>query len=670
MIFHIFRESYKIIVKVIEFNRNLFYRRKSYFMVKYKRGEVSMKTNKRLILLLVPIFTFFIWSSAMAAIYSPKVTRIFGANRYETSANIASNFNNDTVDNVIIASGKDFPDALAGSVLSAKLKAPILLVDSTVSQSQSSLGYVKQHLKSSGSIYILGGAGTISNEFIATFNSMGFQNIIRLGGANRFETNIKIVDELTISKGTPIVLVNGLNFPDALSISSIAAINNYPIILTPTNEIPDSVKETINNIQPSKVYVIGGTGAISDNVVGQVKALVPGILESSVLRIWGADRYETSLNVCKAFNLNISNLVLAYGEDFPDALSGSALATKLNAPIILIDGKDITNQKTYLNSSAFQNIFLLGGKGIISSEVEQVLNGTITYLNQHQYEIVDEYTVTSDRDANVDLGFGLGNSSNSYNQTELDLTASGPNMKIISNAEEKTATASAYIKNGQALQYKIVRTVLNSGINYNINPLDVSSDYSGFSDYKKYTTAEEKVESDDPIIKAKADELFKGITNPYLKAKKAYEFVNSYMTYDIINANKGALHAINTKTGDCEDYSELFIALLRASGVPSRLVVGLLVTPDQFNEGRAYTENDGHAWPEFYLSGFGWIFLEPTNVSKVNGVKIVDYSFFANLSSPSHFLFSYNIFDGRYGYSVDNGADLVINHNSYVQLIK
>lgn len=45
------------------------------------------------------------------------VSRIEGANRYKTSSNISKQFSNDKVNNVIIASGRNFPDALAGSSL-------------------------------------------------------------------------------------------------------------------------------------------------------------------------------------------------------------------------------------------------------------------------------------------------------------------------------------------------------------------------------------------------------------------------------------------------------------------------------------------------------------------------------------------------------------------------
>ncbi|WP_406542068.1 cell wall-binding repeat-containing protein [Clostridium ljungdahlii] len=57
------------------------------------------------------------------------VTRLAGNNRYETSENIANNFESGTVQSVIIANGNNFPDALGGSVLSKIYNAPILLLN-------------------------------------------------------------------------------------------------------------------------------------------------------------------------------------------------------------------------------------------------------------------------------------------------------------------------------------------------------------------------------------------------------------------------------------------------------------------------------------------------------------------------------------------------------------
>lgn len=101
--------------------------------------------------------------------------------------------------------------------------------------------------------------------------------------------------------------------------------------------------------------------------------IVPTLKDSSVTRIGGENRYETSLNICRYFKLSSDSAFIASGTNFPDALSGSALAAKMNAPIILTDGYDIAKQKQYLDQTDYKKLTLLGGTGSISSDVENIL---------------------------------------------------------------------------------------------------------------------------------------------------------------------------------------------------------------------------------------------------------------------------------------------------------
>ncbi|ACA46871.1 cell wall-binding repeat-containing protein [Clostridium botulinum] len=309
------------------------------------------------------------------------VSRIEGANRYKTSLNISKQFNNDKVNNVIIASGRNFPDALSGSSLSKKLKAPILLVDKDIKGSLDSIDYIKNHLNVNGNVYILGGNASVSEDYVNYIKSLGYKNIIRLGGKNRFDTNRTIINSMNIEKGTPIVITNGYGFADALSVSSAAASKGYPILMSDSKTLPNEIKDKIREIQPSKLYLIGGQGSLSNNIVTEVRNLVPSLNYNNIIRVWGNNRYDTSLEICKYFNLDSDIAVIANGENFPDALSGSALAAKQNAPIVLTNGKDMLNQKKYLNTTNYKNLILLGGSGAISYNLENILNGTINELD-------------------------------------------------------------------------------------------------------------------------------------------------------------------------------------------------------------------------------------------------------------------------------------------------
>lgn len=320
-------------------------------------------------------------SSTVYAKNNYEVKRIYGNTRYETSTSISNAFSDGKITNVIIASGNNFPDALAGSVLSKKLNAPILLVDKDLNRSADSINYIKSHLDSDGTVYVLGGNASVSEEYINNIKSLGFKNVERLGGTDRFDTNSIISRSMNVQKGTPIVLVNGYGFADALSVSSVAALKGYPILMSGPSGLSEKIQSQIKDIQPSKVYIIGGQSVLNNTVVEQIKSIVPTLTNDNIARIYGQNRYETSLNICKYFNLSTDTAIVANGESFPDALSGSALAAKLNAPIILTDGKNITNQKGYIDSNNFSKLILLGGNGSVSVHAENDFKGIVEKYN-------------------------------------------------------------------------------------------------------------------------------------------------------------------------------------------------------------------------------------------------------------------------------------------------
>ncbi|AZV55502.1 cell wall-binding repeat-containing protein [Clostridium sp. AWRP] len=304
------------------------------------------------------------------------VTRLAGSNRYETSEKIADNFENGTVQSVIVASGKDFPDALGGSVLSKIYNAPILLLNDDFKNSSNAVDYIQNHLSKSGNIYILGGTSSVSDDFVSYIKGLGYGNVTRFGGNNRFETNKSIINSMNVQKGTPMVITNGWGFADALSVSSAAACYKYPIFMIDNGKLSESNKDVISSIQPSKILIIGGQGSVSDSVVNEIKSMDSSLTDSNITRLGGQTRYDTSLSICKYFNSNSNFAVLANGANFPDALAGSALASKLSAPIMLTNGKDISEQKSYIDEKGYKDIFLLGGLSSVDLSVEYLLKPT------------------------------------------------------------------------------------------------------------------------------------------------------------------------------------------------------------------------------------------------------------------------------------------------------
>lgn len=331
---------------------------------------------KKILSLFAVAFITLVTSNIVHAKNSYNVNRLYGDDRYKTSISISNNFNSTTLQNIIIASGKDFPDALSGSVLSKKLNAPIVLAGGSIEDSTDCIQYIKDRLDKNGTIYLLGGAASVSDEFVDHMKQQGYNNFVRLGGKDRFDTNKYIVNSMNVKKGTSIIIANAYGFADALSVSSIASSKGYPIIMTSASELSDEAKDTIKNIEPKQVYIIGGYASIGYNVINQIKEILPSLENDNLINLSGDDRYQTSLSVCEYFKLKADTAVIASGENFPDALSGSALAAKLNAPIVLVDGKDMIKQKDFIDKNTFKNIILLGGFGSVDFPIEYELKGS------------------------------------------------------------------------------------------------------------------------------------------------------------------------------------------------------------------------------------------------------------------------------------------------------
>lgn len=292
--------------------------------------------------------------------------RLSGLNRFSTATAIAKKYSSEKLDAVVIANAYNFPDALAGSTLAAQENAPILLVGKDVKDSTDTINYIKNNLKDNGTVYVLGGTGVISNAVISEINNLGFKNVKRLGGKDRFVTNMNIVNELDIQKGTDVVIAYSHNFADSLSISSIAGAKGMPIFLV-NNTLSEEVTNKIKEIQPNNIYIVGGTGVVPTSIENQLKTY------GKVTRLGGANRYDTSLAIAKKFTTDSTTVAcIASGANFPDALAGSVLASKENAPILLVN-QDVNSQKTYLDGSKINKIYTFGGTGVISDNLVNTL---------------------------------------------------------------------------------------------------------------------------------------------------------------------------------------------------------------------------------------------------------------------------------------------------------
>ena len=296
------------------------------------------KYNKRALIIVLMIVLLLNFSINFSFADEDNQTRIYGKNRYETAIEIANAMTKTGMhSSIVVASGSDYPDALAGSYLAWAKGAPILLVSSN--QEIEIKNYIQTHLKQKGKVYLLGGTGTVSSDFESSLKKVGITTV-RLGGRNRYETNMKILKEAKVGTGQEVVLCSGGSYADSLSVSA----SGRPIILVGETFTQEQLTY-LRKLKPSKIYIIGGKGAVNEGI----QSVASGIAATE--RIGGADRYETSVNVAKKFfnQRTPKSVVLAAGSNFPDGLSGGPLALSLNSPILLMAEDPERNESARAN---------------------------------------------------------------------------------------------------------------------------------------------------------------------------------------------------------------------------------------------------------------------------------------------------------------------------------
>lgn len=282
-----------------------------------------------------------------------------GKDRYETAIRIADDSYSGSFNNVILATGDGFADALSAAPLAKELNAPILFVNKLPSytQSQNTIKYILSKLNKNGNIYLLGGQGVISNEFEKLFASDAYKsygyNVKRLDGhlygTDRYATNADVIKNLNVQKNTPVIIASGKNFPDGISASSLAAQKKWPVFLV-GDTLSSAAEQNLKNISPSNVYIIGGTGAVSEDIKSKIKKDL-GFGDDKVVRICGNNRYETNLALNNYFMKNSDIVLITSGRNFPDALAGSVNAYKNAAPIILVNDGDYSCAQIYLQNN-------------------------------------------------------------------------------------------------------------------------------------------------------------------------------------------------------------------------------------------------------------------------------------------------------------------------------
>lgn len=298
------------------------------------------------------------------------VFRVAGLDRYLTAVEASKRAFPDGAGTVVIATGANWPDALGGAALAGVVDGPLLLAQPTALPASVRTEIVRLGATKA---YVLGGTGAVSPAVMTELAGLlGSANVVRLAGQDRYGTAQAVADEVISHLGADYdgnaFVATGGNFPDALAASPLAAANGWPILLahpvTGALELPS---------QTDWVYILGGTGAVSEDVEAVLKA---DLGEERVYRWGGVNRYETAALVAGYGvdrGMRWDGVGIATGENFPDALSGGAMLGRFETVMLLTQSATLhpaASAELSANKDSIATVHIIGGTGAVSAEVE------------------------------------------------------------------------------------------------------------------------------------------------------------------------------------------------------------------------------------------------------------------------------------------------------------
>lgn len=172
-----------------------------------------------------------------------KVIRIAGRNRYETSTKLAKQLKAKNKDNVVLANGEKFADALSAAPYAVQKKQTLVLTDGKA---------LPKDVKAQDVKAIIGGEKSV--------NIKGLNKAQRISGKDRYETSLEVLKHM--NKTQSAVIADGRDYPDALAAAPYAVKKNTGILLSDDTAI-DKIKEYVDNQNISDITLIGGEKSVT-----------------------------------------------------------------------------------------------------------------------------------------------------------------------------------------------------------------------------------------------------------------------------------------------------------------------------------------------------------------------------------------------------------------------
>jgi putative cell wall-binding protein len=282
---------------------------------------------------------------------SAAVERAGGKDRIRTAVAVSrAAFPEGTADAVVLARADLFADALAGGPLAAEKRGPLLLTRPGALH-VATRAEIERVLPQGGTVYLLGRTGALSAKVATAVEDLGYR-VRRVGGRDRYATAVTVAKRLGSAEA--VFLANGRDFPDALAASSAAAHLDGVVLLTNGSSMAGPSATYLGRHPQITTYAIGGPAAAA---APEAEGIV------------GRDRYATAALTARQLFTSPSEVGLASGVTFPDALTAVGQLGRLDAPILLTKpGALPASTSTYLSEvkATLRTIHVHGGTAAVS----------------------------------------------------------------------------------------------------------------------------------------------------------------------------------------------------------------------------------------------------------------------------------------------------------------
>jgi putative cell wall-binding protein len=275
---------------------------------------------------------------------------------------------------VVIATGRNWPDALGGTSLAGVLGGSVLLVD-TNSVPTGVLAEITR-LGATNAI-ILGGTGAVGTPVEDVLKqALGADKVERIAGSKRYATADAVAARVISLAGGSFdgtaFVATGANFPDALAAAPLAAAKAWPLFLAdPVTGLSANTKAAMAGV--GEVLILGGTGVVSEATEAGLTATYGS---GAVERLAGDDRYATAATVAAygvdTVGLAWDGVAIATGANFPDALAGGVLQGSSGSVMLLTESHTLsapTRDALADNTAVIDEVRIFGGTSAVSDAV-------------------------------------------------------------------------------------------------------------------------------------------------------------------------------------------------------------------------------------------------------------------------------------------------------------